>query len=75
MIDEIGKMECFSEEFNLIISTTLDSKKTLIATIALKGGGLIARIKQRTDIRLFEVRRNKQDALMTQILEWVNFIK
>ena len=75
MIDEIGKMECFSEEFNRIISTAFDSEKTFIATIALKGSGLIAKIKHRTDIRLFEIRRNKQDAIMPQILEWVNFIK
>jgi nucleoside-triphosphatase len=57
MIDEIGKMECFSEEFKRLISTALDSEKTFIATIALKGGGLIAETKSRTDIRLFEVTR------------------
>ena len=72
VIDEIGKMECFSEEFNRIISTALDSEKTFIATIALKGRGLIAKIMQRTDIRLFEVRRNKQDAIMSEILDCVN---
>lgn len=72
MIDEIGKMECFSEEFKRLISTALDSEKTFIATIALKGGNLIAEIKKRTDIRLFEVTRKNQDAINSQILKLLN---
>ena len=47
MIDEIGKMECFSKEFQRLILDTLDSEKTFIATIALKGTGPIAEIKKR----------------------------
>ena len=75
MIDEIGKMECFSEEFKRLISTALDSEKTFIATIALKGGDLITEIKRRTDIRLFEVTRKNQDAINSQILKLVNLFE
>jgi nucleoside-triphosphatase len=75
MIDEIGKMECFSEEFKRLISTALDSEKTFIATIALKGGDLITEIKRRTDIRLFEVTRKDRDAKISQILRLVNLFE
>jgi nucleoside-triphosphatase len=72
MIDEIGKMECFSEKFKMLISDVLDSEKVLIATVALKGRGLIAAIKKRPDIRLFEVTRKNQDDLFYRILKPVN---
>ena len=72
MIDEIGKMECFSEKFKMLISDVLDSEKVLIATVALKGSGLIAAIKKRPDIRLFEVTRKNQDDLFYRILKPVN---
>ncbi len=75
MIDEIGKMECFSKKFQKIISEVLASEKIFIATIALKGAGLIAEIKKRRDIRLFEVTRNNQDTLISRIQKSVNSIE
>jgi nucleoside-triphosphatase len=75
MIDEIGKMECFSRKFQRIISKVLASDKIFIATIALKGAGLIAEIKSRRDIRLFEVTRNNQNTIISQIQKSVNFIE
>ena len=75
MIDEIGKMECFSEKFKTLISEVLDSEKMLIATIAMKGRGLIADIKKRTDIHCFESTRKNQAALFSQILKRVNLLE
>ena len=75
MIDEIGKMECFSKKFQGIISEALASEKIFIATIALKGAGLIAEIKKRRDIRLFEVKRHNHDIIISKIQKSVNFIE
>jgi nucleoside-triphosphatase len=75
MIDEIGKMECFSRKFQRIISEVLASDKTFIATIALKGDGLIAEIKKRRDILLFEVTRRNHESIFSQILKTVNLIE
>ncbi|MGD8522021.1 MAG: NTPase [Desulfobacterales bacterium] len=72
MIDEIGKMECFSEVFQRLILDALDSEKTFIATIALRGTGPIAKIKKRSDIRLLEISRQNQDTIFSQILRLVN---
>ena len=68
-------MECFSQEFQRLVSDILDSDKTFIATIALKGSGLIAEIKKRTDIRHFEVTRKNQDTIISQISKLVNLSK
>ena len=72
MIDEIGKMECFSKKFIALISGLLESKNMFIATVALKGGGLIAEIKKRNDIQLFEVNRKNPDNIKRQVLKLVS---
>lgn len=69
IIDEIGKMECFSEKFKKIIKEIFESKKGLIATIAMKGGGLIAQIKARNDVMLFEITLKNRNSLLTEILK------
>jgi nucleoside-triphosphatase THEP1 len=49
----------------------LDSEKEVIATIALKGSGLIEEIKKRHDIKLFELTKSNRDALLPDILKEV----
>ena len=75
MIDEIGKMEWFSETFKRLISDLLESEKSLIATIALKGGGLIDTIKRRPNTQLFELTRKNQGDLFSKILKLVNLLE
>ena len=70
IIDEIGKMECFSHTFRKMIHDILNSEKVLIATIALKGSGLIEEIKKRDDIKLFEVTQNNRGSLLSEILSY-----
>ena len=72
MIDEIGKMECFSKQFITLISELTESKCLFIATIAMKGGGLIAEIKKREDAQLLEVTRKNQDNIIRQVLKLVS---
>jgi nucleoside-triphosphatase len=69
IIDEIGKMECFSDKFKLLLTKTLNSQKQLIATVALKGAGIIADIKKRNDIVLFEMTLNNRDSLLSEVLK------
>ncbi|MGD8410896.1 MAG: nucleoside-triphosphatase, partial [Desulfobacterales bacterium] len=67
MIDEIGKMECLSDRFIEIIKSVFDSDRRLVATIAQKGGGLIAQLKKRTDVRLFVLTRENQDKIFIKV--------
>jgi archaemetzincin len=69
IIDEIGKMECFSEKFKKLLGKILDSQKWVIATIALKGSGFIAETKGREDVKLFEVTKKNRDLLFSDILK------
>ncbi len=71
MIDEIGKMECLSDQFKKLLKELLDSEKRVIATIALKGSGLIEEIKKRHDIKLFELTKSNRDTLLFDILKEV----
>jgi len=68
VVDEIGRMECFSTKFTRLIRTILDSEKLFIATVALKSEGLIAEVKKRSDIELFEITRDNRNDLLQRIL-------
>jgi len=67
LIDEIGKMECFSNKFKKLVEVLLDSEKPLIASIALRGEGFIARIKKHPDTKLFELTKGNRNILQDEI--------
>jgi len=69
IIDEIGKMECLSDQFKKILKEILDSEKWVLATIALKGGELIAEVKAREDVKIFEVTKKNRDSLFLEFLK------
>ncbi len=72
MVDEIGKMEGLSAKFDRIMKEALDSEKWVIATIALKGSGLITEVKQRQDVKLFEITPSNRDVLRSEILKEID---
>jgi nucleoside-triphosphatase len=71
LVDEIGKMECFSKDFCTAIRALLDARRPLVATVASHGGGLIADVKRRSDVDLWEVTRGNRDALPARISAWL----
>jgi nucleoside-triphosphatase len=72
IIDEIGKMECFSNYFINILREILDSSKVFLATVSLKGSGLIEEIKKRDDIELFLLRKDNRKFLASDVLEKIH---
>jgi nucleoside-triphosphatase len=72
MVDEIGKMECLSTQFDRMMKEVLDSEKWVIATIALKGSGLITEVKQRQDIKLYQITPSNRDVLVSEIVKEIN---
>jgi len=64
VIDEIGKMEMFSDVFVEAATRVLDGPVPVLATIAAKGGGLIARVKERPDVELIKVTAANRDELV-----------
>ncbi len=69
VIDEIGKMELFSDRFKSFVRTALNSDKQVLASISLKGNEFIREIKQRLDIHLLEVTHDNRDRLPEAIIE------
>ncbi|MBN2531901.1 MAG: hypothetical protein JXB88_03360 [Spirochaetales bacterium] len=63
ILDEIGKMECFSERFIQAAKFVLDSDSVVIGTITLGGTGFIREVKQRDDIEILEVTPENRDRL------------
>jgi len=63
LIDEIGKMECFSTRFVNAVRRLLDASQPVIATIAIRGGGFIAEVKARSDVEIWQVTKTDRDAL------------
>jgi nucleoside-triphosphatase THEP1 len=52
---QIGKMGCLSPRFVALLRELLDSDRTVVATVALKGAGFIAEVKGRRDCRVVEM--------------------
>jgi nucleoside-triphosphatase len=69
VIDEIGKMELFSNRFRGLVRNALNSDKQVLASISLKGNEFIQEIKQRLDIHLLEVTHANRDRLPEAIVE------
>lgn len=68
ILDEIGKMECFSPQFIQAAVRALDSNNTVIGTITLGGTPTIQEIKNRPDIEIIEVTLENRDSLPQTIL-------
>ena len=68
VIDEIGKMECFSELFKKTLEGVLDSDLPVIGSIAMKGDRFIQKIKERSDVLLVTVTPQNRDELVNMYL-------
>jgi nucleoside-triphosphatase len=75
IIDEIGKMECLSKKFVAAVCRLLESDKSVLATVAQKGSGLISEVKNFADTRLFHLAQQGRDETIAEILEILSFLK
>ncbi|MBI4604961.1 MAG: AAA family ATPase [Planctomycetes bacterium] len=71
LVDEIGKMECFSTSFVAAMRRLLDSGRRVVATVAESGEGFSARVKRRPDAGLWQVTLENRDVLPDRVLQWV----
>lgn len=71
LVDEIGRMECLSPTFVAAVWKLLDSPATVVATVALRGDGVIAEIKQRPDTEIWTVTRENRDDMPARVLAWL----
>ena len=72
IIDEIGKMELFSEKFKKAVKRALDSSKPVIGTIGLKLHHPFAdEIKRRKDVTIVFLTREKWEEVYNQIINMI----
>ena len=64
VIDEVGKMECFSSLFRQTLLNVLDSDNSVIGSIALKGDEFIQKIRERADVLLIRMTENNRNELL-----------
>ncbi|GAB4375483.1 MAG: NTPase [Calditrichia bacterium] len=64
LIDEIGKMESFSPLFRQFVENLLGSEQGVVASISISGGGWIGQIRNRPDVRIFELTLKNRDTLV-----------
>ncbi|RMG59213.1 MAG: NTPase [Deltaproteobacteria bacterium] len=69
VIDEVGKMECFSETFVKFVRALLESEETvLLGTVALKGSGLIEEVKGHPSVDLVTLTEENREAVSGTLL-------
>lgn len=74
ILDEIGKMECFSEAFKQAAMRALNAPNPVIGTITFGGDQFIMNIKNRADMEIIEVTPDNRDALPAFLLQKVSGI-
>jgi nucleoside-triphosphatase len=74
ILDEIGKMECFSPAFKQATTNALKASNIVIGTITLGGDDFIREIKERKDMEVNEVTVDNRDLLPGIILRKVSSI-
>ncbi len=68
VIDEIGKMECFSRRFVETVENVLGGSSTVLGTVARGGSPFIREVRKRKDVTVIEVTVGNRDDLVGEII-------
>lgn len=71
LVDEIGKMELFSEKFKTVLLQALNSPQKVLATIIERPNAFADRIKKRKDTKLTHLSRENFDKILGEVLNWL----
>jgi nucleoside-triphosphatase len=67
VVDEIGKMECSSQPFVHAVRRLLHAEKSLLATVAQKGAGLIREVKSCPGVQLLHLSTSNRNRVTQQV--------
>ena len=70
VVDEIGKMELFSEKFKNTLLKALDSPVRVLASIMERKNEFADRIKRRPDVTLARLDRNNFEIVLREVQNW-----
>ncbi|MHC4445066.1 MAG: NTPase [Planctomycetota bacterium] len=69
LIDEIGKMECFSSSFTTAVGRLLDQTRPVAASVAVKGGGFIGQVKARSDVEIWQITKTNRPQIPQRLAD------
>jgi nucleoside-triphosphatase len=72
IVDEIGKMELYSEKFRKVLIGALNSPKKVLATIMERPNAFADGIKKRSDVMLLSLTRENFGEVFEEVLNWVD---
>ena len=68
VLDEVGKMESFSEPFRNTVLDLLNGPNPVLGTVASHGVGFVKKIRQHKDVELIRLTRKSRDGMIGEIL-------
>jgi nucleoside-triphosphatase len=71
VIDEIGKMELFSDKFKVAVLTAINSGKKVLGTIMLNSHPWADAVKDNLRVRVITLTRNNRPAVLREITDWL----
>ncbi len=71
VIDEIGKMELFSEKFKEAVLSAIGSGKKVLGTIMLNHNPFADPVKRRPEVELIPVLRTNNEQVLRELKEWL----
>lgn len=71
VIDEIGKMELFSESFRQAVLELIDSGKKVLGTIMLSPHPWADEIKHHPRVKVIELTRDNRQKVLAEAREWL----
>jgi len=75
VVDEIGKMELFSDNFRQAILHIIESGKRVLGTIMLSPNPWADAIKRKPQVNLVEVTRYNHHRVLEELLRWLDLAK
>ena len=72
IIDEIGKMELFSSQFQSAVLKAVSGSKIVLATAMLSDPPWLTALKALPDVTVWEVTKPNRTQLVEQVLRWVD---
>ncbi|MGB8657909.1 MAG: NTPase [Candidatus Zixiibacteriota bacterium] len=75
VIDEIGKMELLSPQFQDVVEKALNADNPVIGTITLANHPFAQKVRNRTDVKIFEVTKENQEKILKALTAQLKKIK
>jgi nucleoside-triphosphatase len=75
IIDEIGKMELFSEAFKAAALAAMGGRAPVIATVMARPHPWVDALKARPDVTLWQVTVENRDEIPSRVLDWVHSLR